>query len=131
MRKSDFLNSEIIKVLSDMGHTDQIIICDAGLPIPKEVKKIDLALIKGLPSFLQVLQLLKDEMVIEKIVIAQEIKDHNEEIYNAIKQLFPETLVEFVTHERFKALSVDARAVVRTGECSPYANIILQSGVIF
>ena len=131
MRRSVFLNSEIIKVLSDMGHTDQIVICDAGLPIPKEVKKIDLALINGLPSFLQVLRLVKDEMVIEKIVIAQEIKEYNEEIYKAILQLFPETIIEFVTHEHFKALSKETKAVVRTGECTPFANIILQSGVIF
>ncbi|MEG0552127.1 MAG: RbsD/FucU domain-containing protein, partial [Carnobacterium sp.] len=44
MKKNGTLNSELDKLLADLGHTDQIVIADAGLPIPAGVKKIDLAL---------------------------------------------------------------------------------------
>ncbi len=54
MYKTGTLNSEISKVLSDLGHTDTIVIADCGLPVPKGVQKIDLAVRQGLPSFIDV-----------------------------------------------------------------------------
>lgn len=41
MKKNGILNSDISKVLADLGHTDYIVIGDCGLPIPNQVKKID------------------------------------------------------------------------------------------
>ncbi|RIO54087.1 D-ribose pyranase, partial [Mammaliicoccus sciuri] len=67
MYKTGILNSEISKLLSDLGHTDQIIIADCGLPVPQGVKKIDLALDFGKPSFLEVFHIIKNHMVIEQV----------------------------------------------------------------
>lgn len=39
--------------------------------------------------------------------------------------------VDFVMHDRLKELSHQARGVIRTGEATPFANVILYSGVIF
>ena len=121
MKRNGILNSKISKVLSDMGHTDRICIGDCGLPIPKGPEKIDLALRLGQPSFMEVLREVKKDMKIEKIILAEEMKEKN-----------PEQLKEvFVSHEELKKLSADCRAVIRTGETTPYSNIILQSACLF
>ncbi|PWW29585.1 ribose transport protein RbsD [Cytobacillus oceanisediminis] len=129
MKKNGILNSEISKVLSEMGHTDTIVIADCGLPIPEDVKRIDLALKQGSPSFLEVLEALEADMEIEKVTLAEEIQDFNSELEDVLKNKFTEK--EYVSHEGFKKLTRKAKAVIRTGEATPYANIILHSGVIF
>ena len=73
MKKHGILNSSISKVLADLGHTDQIIIADCGLPIPDHVKKIDLALKLGSPSFSEVFEVILENMYVEQAVIANEI----------------------------------------------------------
>ena len=131
MKKQGILNADIAAVLAYMGHTDTIAIADCGLPIPEGTKRIDLSVRKGLPSFIDVLDAVRDDMVIEKITLAQEIKTHNPEIYAQILERFPNTTIQFVHHEEFKTQSSKCKAIIRTGEASPYANIILHSGVNF
>lgn len=133
MIRGRLLNSEIISVLAAMGHTDQLVIADAGLPIPATAKRIDLALEKGLPSFDATLALIASNMVMEKVILAEEIKENNPEMLKKIKEILSDKKIEieFVSHEYFKKLSSSSKAIVRTGECTPYANIILQSGVNF
>lgn len=119
-------------MLSDLGHTDEIVIADAGLPIPSEVKKIDLALTLGEPSFIRVLELVLGDMKVESIVLAEEIKAKNDDQLNAVQKLLVEDeSIEFVSHEDFKKKLGDAKAVIRTGEATPYSNVILQAGVLF
>ncbi|WP_414049257.1 D-ribose pyranase [Macrococcus animalis] len=131
MYKTGTLNSEISKVLSDLGHTDEIVIGDCGLPVPEGIKKIDLALVKGLPSFIDVLSEIERHMVIEHITLANEIKSANTKVLTAIEKLMGDTETSYVTHEEFKNLSKHAKVIIRTGEATPYANIILRSGVNF
>ena len=133
MKKAGILNSEISRVLSYMGHTDQLCIGDCGLPIPEEVERIDLALAFGVPSFMQTLRVVADDMKIEKIILAEEIKTQNPNVLSEIEALFAGQRIEteFVSHSELKNLTHDCRAVIRTGETTPYANIILQSGCIF
>ena len=131
MKKHGILNSEIAKVLVDLGHTDQIVIADCGLPIPDGVKKIDLALIPGLPSFEDVAKAVFDDMVIEKIIVASEINEKNPETKQFLDDLFTNIEMEQVSHEEFKKRTKNAKAIIRTGEITPYANCILQSNVFF
>jgi len=131
LRKGRLLNSEIVATLAKLGHTDQIVVADAGLPIPEKVKRIDLALIKGVPGFLETLEILVQDMVIEKVILADEIKASNKDVMDSISELLGETPIEYVSHESFKILTESSKAVIRTGECTAYANIILQSGVDF
>ncbi|MEJ7542391.1 D-ribose pyranase [Staphylococcus intermedius] len=123
------LNSEISKVLSTLGHTDEIVIADCGLPIPDGVKRIDLALKQGTPSFKEVYEELMHHMVVEQVVVAQEMTEQNGTLYQMINKDFP--TLEMVSHEDFKKQTRHAKAIIRTGEATPYANIILKSGVIF
>jgi D-ribose pyranase len=131
LKKLGILNSEIAGVLAKMGHTDTIVIADCGLPIPDHVQRIDLAIRLGKPSFLEVAEAIRDDMVIEKITLASEIKQHNSDLLRELERLFAPEEKEFVPHEQFKALMQRAKAVIRTGENSPYANAILHAGVIF
>ena len=132
MKKHGILNSDIAKVLVDLGHTDKIAIGDAGLPVPDGVKKIDLALILSEPSFLSVLQVVLSDMKVEAVVLAEEIKDQNPKQLAAVKaELKDNEAITYVSHEAFKQQLKDVKVVIRTGEATPYSNIILQSGVLF
>ncbi|RAN57502.1 D-ribose pyranase [Dolosigranulum pigrum] len=129
MKKHGILNSSISKVLADLGHTDQIIIADCGLPIPDHVKKIDLALKLGSPSFSEVFEVVLENMYVEHAVIANEITEHNEQLENIINNSINN--INYVSHEELKKQSNAAKAIIRTGEATPYANVILQAGVNF
>jgi len=135
LKKQGILNSDISRVLSYMGHTDTLCIGDCGLPIPDEVERIDLALCFGEPTFMRTLEIVAGDMKVEKIVLAEEIKEKNPAVLSEIQAYFAgagtEVEVEFVSHAELKERTHDCKAVIRTGETTPYANIILQSGCIF
>ncbi|MDN4603078.1 D-ribose pyranase [Paenibacillus sp. F6_3S_P_1C] len=132
MKKQGILNSHISKVLSDLGHTDMIVIADAGLPVPDGVLKIDLSLKLGTPSFQDIVELIAEDMVVERVILAAEIKAGNPEALQFIIEKFGDEAVDVsIRHEQFKAMTRNAKVVIRTGEATPYANCILQSGVIF
>ena len=137
MKRNGILNSDISRVLSYMGHTDRICIGDCGLPVPDETERIDLAVRFGQPSFMDVLTEVAKDMKVERIFLAEEMKEKNEAQLKAVLSFFenPETgfapEVEYVSHEQLKRMTEDCKAVIRTGETTPYSNIILQSGCIF
>lgn len=125
--------------ISLMGHTDTIVIGDAGLPIPDGVERIDLAVCEGTPDFITVLRAVLSELQIERFTLAEEISSANADMEKAIFKVIADDsraagkvyAQKYVTHEKFKEMTRTAKAVIRTGECTPYANIILQSGVVF
>jgi len=134
MKRLGMLNSDIACVLANLGHTDKIAIGDCGLPIPDDVIKIDLALKLGSPKFIEVLEEVLRDMKVEKIVLAKEIKKNNPKVLEEIGLLTNKNdidKIEYITHEEFKERLYGVKAVIRTGEATPYANIILQSDVIF
>lgn len=132
MKKQGILNSEISSVLSYMGHMDTIAIGDCGLPIPEGVKRIDLALTFGEPGFLRTLELVLADMKVEKFILAEETLRENPEITARIGAMFdPQVETQTVPHAVFKEYTKRCKAVIRTGEATPYANIILQAACIF
>lgn len=139
MKKTTVLNAPLSQAIATLGHTDSITICDSGLPIPTSVERIDLALTAGVPSFLQTLDVVLSEMFVERVVLAEEIKHKNPEILTALLDRFSQLSqqqgnqiqVDYVSHETFKKQTHSSKAIVRSGECSPYANVLLYSGVPF
>ena len=125
------MNQRLLNVMGSLGHTDRIVVCDAGLPIDKNVERIDLAITKGVVEFMDVLKPLLDELVVEKIILAQEIVTKSPAMYQEILALTKGVPMEMVSHEDFKKLTKETKAIIRTGECTSYCNIILQSGVNF
>lgn len=131
MKKIGTFNSKISMAIAQMGHLDQLTICDAGFPIPISVERIDLALLPGIPSFLQVAKAVASELEVQQIIIANELHDSNREMENEIMSIFPDVEVLYTNHAEFKEMARNSKAIIRCGECTPYANMILVSGVVF
>ena len=131
MRKTPLLNSNLSSVISKMGHTDMIAIGDCGLPIPKESERIDLALINGVPTFIDTLKVTLMELQVEEVLIAKETMEVSPNLFEEIKKVIGDVKITFISHEDLKKDLKKCMAVVRTGEQTPYANIILKSGVVF
>ena len=130
MKKQGILNAALSNFIAGMGHTDLLVIADAGLPIPPGVPVIDLAVRCGLPTFGDVLAAIAGDLQVEQIVIAEEAKQTSDPLPE-VSELFPGVPVSACPHDEFKQRTAQARAVVRTGECTPYHNVILQAGVVF
>lgn len=132
MKKWGHLNREVSRVLARMGHTDSLVIADCGLPVPEGVECIDLSIAIGEPTFLRVLESIIADFKAARAVFATEAKEHNAGIAECASCLTNQQVqVDFVPHESLKNLTRRARAVIRTGEATPYANVLLYSGVIF
>lgn len=133
MQKGGILNSHIAKVLADLGHTDTICIGDCGLPVPEGVLKIDLALSFGKPSFEEVVTLLSNYMQVEAIHIGQPMEKENLKNYGILEKLYPKNRYEWIatSHEEFKEATKHCKCIIRTGEATPYSNVILRADCIF
>lgn len=131
MKKIGILNSEISKVICELGHTDKIVIGDAGLPIPAQVKRIDLALKQGVPSFIETVETVLQEMQVEAAYIAKEMGEVSPSKKEELTALLPGIPIKTMTHEELKVLTQEAKAIIRTGEFTPFANVVLEAGVIF
>lgn len=131
MKKIGILNKDVSEVVASLGHKDTLVIADAGLPIPAETRRIDLALTKGVPPFLETLRVILEEMQVEEAIVAEEMKSVSPHMYEEVSRLLSDVPIRTVPHETFKEHTRSAKAVIRTGEFTPYANVILVSGVVF
>lgn len=129
MRKSGVINAQLSYSLARLGHTDRLVVCDAGLPIPAGPEVVDLAFRFGVPSFEAVLSGLLDELIVEGATTAEEARDRNPPVYDLLSSRFPG--LELVSHEELKLMTAAARLVVRTGEATPFSNVVLRCGVPF
>lgn len=130
MKKTALLNAAISQLIATMGHGDTLVIGDVGLPVPAGVPVIDLALTRGIPDFMSVLQTVLTELQVEYHVVAEELQAASPAMAARIDALGLAGK-RVLSHEQFKQATRQARACIRTGECTPYANIILGSGVVF
>lgn len=131
MKKRGILNDRLNWVLARLGHGDRIVIADCGLSIPNGPLRVDISLVPGIPSFRDVVQAIAQEIKVQRLFVAKEMEHHNQGYLSFLQGLFPEVPMEMVSHERLKELVRGAKAVIRTGEATPYANVILEAGVIF
>ena len=130
MKKTPLLHIGLSQLIASLGHGDRVVIGDAGLPVPPGVPVIDLALTRGIPGFMDTLQTVLSEMQVEQHMVADEIAERSPQLAQQIRQLaLPGRLS--MPHEQFKEQTRQARAIIRTGEFTPYANIILIAGVVF
>ncbi|MEO6199550.1 MAG: D-ribose pyranase [Cryobacterium sp.] len=127
------INPQLSRVISETGHTDLIVVTDAGLPIPPGSERVDLAYRPGAPEFLDVLDTVLAELVIEGATVSAEIEQRSPHMLAALRdRLDPLGItITLVPHEEFKGITLGARAFVRSGEYTPYANVILHAGVAY
>jgi D-ribose pyranase len=131
MKKIGTLNQQLSAVIAGLGHMDTLVIADAGLPIPDDTQRIDLALTRDIPEFIETLRVILEEVQVERAIVAEEMIHNSAEIFEQLQEMLSETPIETISHTEFKQRTCTARAVVRTGEFTPYANIILVAGVVF
>ena len=134
MRKNNAtLNPALSRVLSELGHTDEIVVTDAGLPIPDGVERIDLALTANVPQFLQCLDVVLAEVAVEGAIAASEITTHSPTMYAALSERLAQHNIplKLVPHTDFKVRTRQSKAAVRSGEFTSYANVILLAGVVY
>jgi D-ribose pyranase len=128
MKKSGILHPRISHLLAGTGHTDYFTISDKGFPVPEGPERIDLALVDGLPTVLDVLRAVHAEFQIDRIVVTREMEEISPERMRALRSLLGDIPLHAVSHLEFKRLSTTAKATIRTGDTVPYANLIVVSG---
>lgn len=131
MVKKGLLNAEILKEIASLGHTEYLVVCDAGLPIPKGVKLIDISLMQGVPSFMDVCKCISELLVIDSIIVAKELESNNNAVYEKVNKLFCNIPKKSIAHQELKELTKSAKVIIRTGECTSFSNIIFVGGVNF
>lgn len=131
MKDRGILHPLLSRLVASMGHRDLLGVADAGLPVPPGVERVDLAFAPGRPGFLEVVEAVLGELRVEAYVLAEESKEHCPQIVEALDRMLPDAEVVWVDHEELKRRCGAARGVVRTGEFTPYANVLLRSGVDF
>lgn len=131
MKKRGIINAQLAGLIAGLGHKETYMIADAGMPIPVGVEIVDLAVVGGVPTFREVMDAVLDEAVVEHYTLAEEIKTENKTLLAYIQDKLPNTESDYVSHEELKQLERDCKFVIRTGEFSPYPNIILRAAVAF
>lgn len=139
MKNGKLINSEVSYVVAKLGHFDALTICDAGLPVPAGVPRIDLAVTQGIPSFMDTVRTVASEMAIESVEVAEEFASVSPALHQELtdflfalaKERGREIPVVYVPHKTFKVNTESSVAVVRTGEFTPYANVTFKAGVVF
>lgn len=128
MKKSGILHPGLCEVLASAGHTDYITVCDRGFPVPHGPRRIDLALVDDIPTVLDVLRAVTAEFALDRVIITQEMTEVSPGRVDQLRALLGEIPLEVMPHIDFKHLAATAKATIRTGDTTPYANIILVSG---
>jgi D-ribose pyranase len=129
MKKGGILNPAICSLLAELGHQDELLIVDAGYPLPPDSHVIDLTLIPGIPRFLDVLRAVANELVIEGVTVASEMTEYSPELYRALQDLLGGDVdIDEIPHHEFKEQGVEVKGIIRTAEFTPYANVRILCG---
>ncbi len=128
MKREGILHPALAHLLASSGHTDFFTVCDRGFPVPTGPERIDLALVDGIPTVLDVLAAVAAEWSIDRLLITEEMRQVSPNRVAELRGLLPGVPLEVVTHLELKRLAAGAKGTVRTGDTCPYANVIVVSG---
>ena len=131
MKKRGIINAQLSGLIAGLGHKDTFMIADGGMPIPKGVTIVDRALCGGVPTFQQVMDAVLEEVEVEFYTLAEEITENNPTLLCYIREKLQGVDSEMVSHVQLKEMSKDLKFAIRTGEFTPYPNMILRAGVAF
>lgn len=131
MKNTGVLNSQLSGYIAALGHTDLFLIGDAGMPVPPGIPIVDLALCGGVPSFEQVFKTVLTETQIEYFYLSEETPVKNPRVMSLLQTQLPGIGYEFKPHVEIKEMTKRIKFAIRTGEFTPFANVILRAGVAF
>lgn len=138
MRNGALLNGPITGLIGDLGHSDKIMIVDAGWPIPRDLR-FDICLTHGIPRLAQVFSVVAEELSIERVIIDSEMRNHGPDVHDDIERIIAATertqgeriAIEHEPHVTFKEHARGVKGIIRTGECIPYCNLVVVAGLAF
>ena len=127
MKKNGILNAQLSQAIAEARHGDTIIILDAGMAVPSDCNYIDLGLVRGIPSFLEVLRAVLNDLVAEQYEVFDLMPQYNPDMYRTIQELLPNIPGGIASEQKIKGLMPAAKAVIRTGEFGSCCNLVLYS----
>ena len=128
MLKTGILNPAINCLLSRVRHTNTLVISDRGFPYWPQIETIDISLVDGIPTVLEVLKAIRPNFVIGKAWMAEEFLRHNDaQTQAAFRAAMEGVPLDFEPHVQFKKRVPQAIGLIRTADTVQYANMILES----
>ena len=128
MLQTGLLNPRVLDLVARVRHTNTLVIADRGFPFWPQLETVDLSLVDDVPTVLQVLRALRGNFTVGKAWLAQEFRTANS---RRTQQQFTTALqgvaVAFEPHVQFKTRVPAAIGLIRTGDTTQYANVILES----
>jgi len=131
MKRAGLINRDLSAIVAAMGHYDRLVVSDAGFPIPLDRDYVDLSQRPDQPTVLEIVKLLVEELQVEEAYVAEEALQSMPTRLDDIAAAVPGSSVMTVPHSEFKEMAGSARAIIRTGDFTPYANVMLVSGVVY
>ena len=128
MRPNRILHPQLAKALAECGHSDIILVTDAGFPIPKDANRIDLGYYAGETDVLKILNMLRQEIFVEEVTFATEVKTHHPALYQEVQEIYTGSGAVFkgTTHEDLvENLAPKAKLIIRSGSLNAWANFAL------
>lgn len=130
MKKNGIINAELSRAIAEMGHTDIMMVVDAGFPIPRDAWRVDLALIAEFPSTAMVLGAIADELVVEETIVADDVPAMNAPLNELVEETFAVAKHSTIPHDELLGeVGKRAKVIVRTGAFNPWGNVALIGGV--
>jgi D-ribose pyranase len=128
MLTAGIINPNVASLIARVRHTNMLVIADAAFPYWPQIETVDLSLVKGVPTIIQVLDAVLPNFKTGEIYMAEEFLTSNDrstqEIFakacRGVQQLF-------LPHVEFKKRVPNAIGLIRTGDTTAYGNMILVS----
>jgi len=128
MLNTGILNPHVLDLIARIRHTNTLVISDWAFPFWPEIETVDISLTHGIPTVLDVLDLLTPVFKIGHIWQAEEfVATTTPEAVAGFAKSFGEIPLTREPHLDFKKRVPHAIGLIRTGDPTPYGNIILES----
>lgn len=128
MLQTGILNPHVLDLLARIRHTNTLVIADWAFPFWPEIETVDISLTHGVPTVLQVLDLITPVFKIGRIWQAEEFVAANDgEVVRRFERSFAGVPFTREPHVAFKTRVPGAIGLIRTGDATPYGNLILES----
>ena len=122
------INPHVLDLVSRIRHTNSLVIADAAFPFWNMIETVDISLVKGLPTVLDVVQAILPNWKCGEVIMAEEFKKHNAAATrNAFRRACRGVTMSFEPHLEFKKRVPHAIGLIRTGDTTAYGNMILVS----
>lgn len=127
MLRSGILNPRILELVARIRHTNTLVIADRGFPYWPQIETVDISLIDDVPTVMQVFDALQENFVLGSVWVAEEFKAHNSAEKLAALQSSTGDKLHFESHLQLKERVPHAIGLIRTGDTTQYANLVIES----